>query len=143
MRNNRPVTLTSDIDSRKYFRTLDAALGDMGLPLGAVDKVRAAAVDLEYQHVYVPQSRDHIALERTGDTKPVAYITHQFMAIHPPNGASEFVQLADPDAAPVAPMALATPKTSGRKVAEPAPVSASCPSCFVDLPATGRCDWCD
>src|SRR5690554_5740496 len=103
MRNNRPVTLMSDLDSRKYFRTLDAALGDLGLPLGAVDKVRQVVVDLEYQHVYVPATRDHIALERSGDAKPVAYITHQFMAIHPPNGASEFVQLADPDAAPVTP----------------------------------------
>lgn len=133
----------SDLDSRKYFRTLDAALGDLGLPLGAVDKVRAVAVDLEYQHVYVPQSRDHIALERTGDTKPVAYITHQFMAIHPPNGASEFVQLADPDAAPPARPLAQPAATTGRKAAAPTPASASCPSCFVDLPATGRCDWCD
>ena len=143
MRNNRPVTFSTDLEPRKYFRTLDAALGDLGLPLGAVDKVRQVVVNLEYQHVYVPHTRDHIALERTGDAKPVAYITHQFMAIHPPNGASEFVQLADPDAAPPAPQPLAAPKTSARKAAAPAPASASCPSCFVDLPATGRCDWCD
>lgn len=138
------MTFSTDLEPRKYFRTLDAALGDLGLPLGAVDKVRQVVVDLEYQHVYVPATRDHIALERSGDSKPVAYITHQFMAIHPPNGASEFVQLADPDAAP-APEPVIEPKRTARKTAavEPARASAACPSCFVDLPATGRCDWCD
>lgn len=135
------MTFSTDLEPRKYFRTLDAALGDLGLPLGAVDKVREVAINLEYQHVYVPHTRDHIALERTGDTKPVAYITHQFMAIHPPGGASEFVQLADPDAP--APPPAEPAKPAARKAATAAPVTAVCQSCFVDLPATGRCDWCD
>lgn len=137
------MTFSTDLEPRKYFRTLDAALGELGLPLGAVDKVRQVAVNVEYQHVYVPHTRDHIALERSGDTKPVAYITHQFMAIHPPGGASEFVQLTDPDTAP----AVAEPSQpvipAGRQGVKPAPVSTACPVCFVDLPATGRCDWCD
>lgn len=139
------MTFSTDLEPRKYFRTLDAALGDLGLPLGAVDKVRQVVVNLEYQHVYVPHTRDHIALERTGDAKPVAYITHQFMAIHPPNGASEFVQLADPEEPPAAPEPVVEPKRTARKTTASAPAQTrpACPSCFVDLPATGRCDWCD
>ncbi len=135
-------TSATDNESRTYFRSLDAALGDLGLPLGAVDKVRAAVAGLEYQHVYVPSTREHIALERSGDAKPVAYVTHAFMAIHPPEGASEFIQLQDP--ADVPPVPLRTPARVGKVKNAAPPAPALCPSCYTNLPpATGRCDWCD
>src|SRR5690554_1810998 len=140
----------TDLESRTYFSTLDGALADFGLPLGAVDKVRAAVRILDFEHVYIPDSREHIALESAGSTSPVAYITPLFVAIHPPQGASEWVQIADPetvqepaaDAGAGSNIRRASPRR--RSAGEPARASAvaTCPSCYTNLPATGKCDWC-
>ncbi|MFN3866682.1 MAG: hypothetical protein ACK4MD_08225 [Demequina sp.] len=150
MRNDASVSFTTDLESRTYFSTLDGALADFELPLGAVDKARAAVRFLEYEHVFIPHSRDHVALERAGETTPVAYITRTFVAIHPPGGASEWVQIADPetvaprtaDAGAGSSIRRAAPRR--RSGAEPAPVAAAptCPSCYTHLPSTGTCDWC-
>ncbi|WP_062072478.1 hypothetical protein [Demequina sediminicola] len=87
------MTSAADLDNRTYFRTLDAAMGDLALPLGAVDKVRHVTRDLAFEHVYISQGRDHIALEALGADKPVAYITDQYIALHPQNGQSEWIEI--------------------------------------------------
>ncbi|MFW2513323.1 hypothetical protein ACNI3K_06050 [Demequina sp. SO4-13] len=144
------MSLTTDLESRTYFSTLDGALADFELPLGAVDKARAALRFLEYEHVFIPHSREHVALERAGETAPVAYITRTFVAIHPPDGPSDWVQIAEPESVQAPPadaragsgIRRASPRR--RSAAEPTRVTAvsTCPSCYTNLPATGVCDWC-
>ncbi|MFW7413461.1 hypothetical protein [Demequina sp. SO4-18] len=149
------MSFTTDLESRTYFSTLDGALADFELPLGAVDKARAAVRFLEYEHVFIPDSREHVALERAGESTPVAYITRTFVALHPPGGPSDWIQIAEADQPrpeTVAPRTADARAGSGirrasprrRSAAEPARVTAvaTCPSCYTNLPATGVCDWC-
>ncbi|MFV0632773.1 hypothetical protein [Demequina sp.] len=138
------MTLATDLDSRKYFRTLDAALADLGLPLGLVDKIRAAVTGLDYEHVSIPGSRDHIALELPGVAKPVAYITPMFVALHPLGGEPSFVEIAEPET-----VAAAAPDAGALTFAEPvaavrhdADEPRPCPTCYMGLPLSGICDWC-
>lgn len=93
MRQDSPVTSAADDDHRTYFRTLDAAMADFALPLGAVDKVRDVTRHYQYEHVFIPASRDYIALEALGVAKPVAYITELYIALHPAGGASEWIEV--------------------------------------------------
>ncbi|WP_084105459.1 hypothetical protein [Demequina sp. NBRC 110056] len=134
------MTFAADLDDRTYFRTLDAALADLGLPLGAVDKVRAAVVKVDYEHVSIPSSREHITLELPGETTPVGYITPTFVALHPREGASEFIEIATPAVAAAAAPAPARVKPAKSKLVEPA--VKPCPTCFTGLPLSGICDWC-
>ncbi|WP_084038105.1 hypothetical protein [Demequina sp. NBRC 110053] len=146
------MTFAADLDSRTYFRTLDAALADLGLPLGAVDKVRAAVTRIDFEHVSIPDSREHIALELPGETKPVGYITSTFVALHPRGGASEFIEIAQPRLAqPETEAATADEPTrasarrqpSSRAASKPAePTVQPCPTCYTGLPLSGVCDWC-
>ncbi|WP_152649283.1 hypothetical protein [Demequina flava] len=87
------MTSPTDLEQRTYFRTLDAALADFALGLGAVDRVREVTRDFDFEHVYIPASREYIALEALGQTKPVAFITELYIALHPADGESEWVEL--------------------------------------------------
>ncbi|WP_084130184.1 hypothetical protein [Demequina sp. NBRC 110055] len=188
------MTSALDLEYRTYFRTLDAALADYELPLSAVDKIRDITRGLRYEHVYIPESRQYIALEPLGADKPIAFITSMYVALHPEGGESQFfelpgfadaVQAADAAAqsATAAPSAVvasgavteaaASPSPSDGAMAKasvasalrpialvPEPVKPAprvtnmgigkraeiaelpCPTCFIDLPATGVCDLC-
>ncbi|WP_297081989.1 hypothetical protein [uncultured Demequina sp.] len=134
-------------DTRTYFHTLDGAMADFALSLGAVDRVRDAVRGLDFEHVFIPGTRDYIALEAADAGEPVAYITPTFVALHPRGGSSSFVEIAAPEpVAPPEPAPAAKPAraSAGRKAAAKAsePAVALCPTCFVGLPATGVCDFC-
>ncbi|MDE0572712.1 hypothetical protein ON058_04695 [Demequina sp. B12] len=139
------MTSALDLELRTYFRTLDAALADFALPLGAVDKVRDVTRGLRYEHIYIPESRSYIALEPLGAEKPVAYITSVYVALHPQDGESQWIEL--PGAVADGPLSGSgdTPAAAAApaKPVKPAePVILTCSSCFTNLPATGVCDYC-
>ncbi|WP_084077676.1 hypothetical protein [Demequina sp. NBRC 110057] len=171
------MTSALDLEYRTYFRTLDAAMAEYELPLNAVDRVREIVRGLRYEHVYIPDSREYIALEPLGADKPVAFITALYVAIHPEGGESQFFELpafaqaADAVAASAATVteAAGTPVETDAAAAKAAVASAvrpvepvapapritfqgvgkraeiaemPCPTCFIDLPATGICDLC-
>ncbi|WP_203656412.1 hypothetical protein [Demequina activiva] len=162
------MPVSSDLEPRTYFRTLDAAMADFELPLGAVDRARLAVRGLDFEHVYIPESRAYIALEAHGRTSPVAYVMPHYVALHPADAPSEFVEIAEPeelrlpDAAPAAtttPRAVAPQRARASAVQDTQavtkaerlaaqraratePVATPCPTCFTHLPATGLCDWC-
>ena len=168
MGNDLPVPVSTDLEPRTYFRTLDAAMADFELPLGAVDRARLAVRGLDYEHVYIPQSREFIALEAPGRTSPVAYVMAHYVALHPADAPSEFVEIAEPEEMRL-PESAPAPATAGRAGAREVtrasaastsaaptkaerlaaqraratePVAVPCPTCFTHLPATGLCDWC-
>jgi hypothetical protein len=143
------VPVSTDLEPRTYFRTLDAAMADLELPLGAVDRARAAVRSIDFEHVFIPDSREYIALEAPGRDAPVAYVTPFYVAHHPAHGDSEFVQIAEPAPAapaPTSPAPASAPTKAQRLAAQRArasePVVSACPGCYTHLPATGICDWC-
>lgn len=160
MRNDLPVTATPHLETRTYFRTLDTAMADFELPLRSVDRARLAVRDIEFEHVFIPKSREYIALEVPGRASPVAYVTPHYVALHPADGATEFVEIGDPkemslpesSIANSASISLASSATgsatkevpraaSGARAMEEAGVP--CPTCFINLPITVKCDWCN
>jgi len=151
MGDHSGVNVALHSDTRTYFHTLDGAMADFALSLGAVDKVRDAVRGLDFEHVFIPGTREYIALEAADAGEPVAYITATFVALHPRGGASSFVEIAQPE--PVAapdptPVEKRARASAGRKsratkaTKAPEPAVALCPTCFVGLPATGVCDFC-
>lgn len=122
MRQNLPVTSALDLEYRTYFRTLDSAMADFALPLNAVDRIREIVRNLRYEHVYIPDSREYIALEPLGADKPVAFITPMYVAVHPEGGESQFFELPGfAQAADAAAASAAVTEASGT----PAPSEAS------------------
>ena len=133
-------------------------MADFELPLGAVDRARLAVRGLDYEHVFIPDSREYIALEAPGRDSPVAYVMPHYVALHPADAPSEFVQIAEPEetrlpepgpartaGAKPAP-ASAAPTKAARLAAQRThvtePLAIPCPTCYTHLPATGLCDWC-
>lgn len=149
------MPVSTDLEPRTYFRTLDAAMADFDLPLGAVDRARIAVRGLDFEHVYIPQSREYIALEAPGRTSPVAYVMPHYVALHPADAPSEFVEIAQPAPEPAsqskparasavstAPEPTKAERLAAQRARATEPVATPCPTCFTHLPATGLCDWC-
>lgn len=145
MRNDDgPVSISAEIEPRTYFSSLENALGDFDPPYEALSVIRDVARGLEYTHVYIPESRAHIGLEAAGGGEPIAYIFPGFIALHPRDGVSSFVELPQPlEEAPAPATAKATraAASSPAKAVQAEPVA--CATCFTALPASGRCDYCD
>ncbi|WP_062463892.1 hypothetical protein [Demequina soli] len=128
------MTIAQDIEPRTYFRTLESALADFRPPAENVEMILDAVRGLSYEHVYIPESRAFIALEPAGAARPVAFIAHGYVAVHPEEGENYWVELPAHQAAAKGFAAVAKP------VEEIIP---TCATCFTNLPSTGLCDYCD
>lgn len=96
------------------------------------------------------------AVERTGATRPLDLDLHaaeerlrcyrHFGAELPPDGGRPQLtrRIAPPPAAPRAPRkrAAAAPRTTATRRSAPERPVAICPTCFTQLPVSGRCDTC-
>lgn len=139
------MSTVTDLEPRTYFSTLDNALADFGASYQAIPQILEAVRDLDVAHVYIPESRQHVGLEGSDGGDPVAYIFPTFVALHPRDGVSSFVELPRDaeDHAPV-PVTTHVKRSSAGRAAPVAPAApAMCGRCFVVLPASGRCDFCD
>lgn len=151
------MSISLDLEPRTYYSRFENALADLAPPLEAVPAILEVVRGLRYAHVFIPESRAYIALESDDGGAPIAYVMAHVIALHPRDGVSSFVPVleettAGDDAAaeeaedPGAPCAAApsTPPAPAAPAAAPvvtAPVV--CTGCFTNLPATGRCDYCD
>lgn len=160
------VTIGTDLEQRTYFRRFENALADFAPAVEAVPTILETVRGLSFTHVYIPDNRAFIGLEPDDGGEAIAYIMREFIALHPRDGVSSFVELPQPApveaevaevAADEAPAGAASGSTratrpssakaakSGKaaKPVEAEPEPAMCMSCFTRLPATGRCDFCD
>jgi len=120
-----------DGERRRTFATLDAALEAYQTPLENRPRVRAIAAGLTFSRVWIPSSGSYIGIAGEPGTAAVAYFGKGYADVHRPGGYDrEWLPVSGADAGRV-----------GRAV-NGATVEV-CPTCFTQLPATGKCDQCD
>ncbi len=129
-----------DIEPRTYFRSFESALADFRPPAENIDQIVEVVRDLDFEHVYIPESRAFIAQEPRGGGAAIAYVSHGYIALHPRDGENTWVELPSHQLRAKGFAEVATEVAAASKNAEP--VAATCPECFTNLPATGRCDYC-
>jgi hypothetical protein len=140
MGNDVSVTLAMDIEPRTYFRSFESALADFRPPAENIDQIVDVVRGLDFEHVYIPDSRAFIALEPGDGGTPVAYISHGYIAVHPRDRENFWVELPSHQLRAKGFVDVAREVEAAVRSAEP--VAATCPDCYTNLPATGRCDYC-
>ena len=85
------------------------------------------------------ESRAFIGLEPKGGGSPVAYIAHGYIAVHPREGENHWVELP---ANAMAAKGFATDFAEVSRLVEQA-AAPVCDTCFINLPPTGVCGYCD
>ncbi|MFW2513321.1 hypothetical protein ACNI3K_06040 [Demequina sp. SO4-13] len=74
MREDEGVTNSAELEFCDSFSTVDADLANFSLPLGAADEAGVAVRRLDFEHVFVPHSGEHVAFKRAGKKNPDTYI---------------------------------------------------------------------
>lgn len=121
-----------DGDRRQTFDSLDEALEAFAMPLDNRPRVRQIAAGLSYGRVWIPASGSYIGIAGAPGTAAVAYFGKGYADVHHPGGYSrELLPAHDRDT---------SRGTNERKQPPEPPV---CPTCYTQLPVTGRCDQCD
>ncbi|WP_084127409.1 hypothetical protein [Demequina sp. NBRC 110054] len=134
------MSSSAELEERKYFSTIEDAIADWQPPLDNITAIRDAVRGLEYEHVYIPATREFIALEAAAGAGIVGYVLHDFVSLQPLNGDKMMVPL------PVAgtPQPEPVKKRAKPKKINPVDVVHNlCPTCFTALPATGICAYCE
>jgi len=134
------VSKTPEPEERTYFSTIEDAIADWGPPVENIRPIRDAVQGLGYEHVYIPATREHIGLEAPGGGGVVGYVMPAFVSLQPLGGPTRMVPLPVDGAPAPAPVMLS--KAAAKKAAAEAP-PAVCPTCFMVLPATGVCSYCE
>ncbi|MDN4489247.1 hypothetical protein QQX13_00215 [Demequina sp. SYSU T00068] len=134
---------------REYFASLDRALEAQQLPLENRPLVREIASKIPYDRIYVPrQSRAYIALVEPDSGKIVAAIHSGYVSIHTSvaGALEDYTLYADTEASAWwwIELPVNSIRDGGQTMTAREPRDhGTCPTCFVALPATGRCDTCD
>ncbi|MCP2262815.1 hypothetical protein ACFQHV_00325 [Promicromonospora thailandica] len=116
---------------RGDFDSFDAALEALPVPAAHRPAMRVIAEGLDTTRVWIPSSRSYVAVSAGPGHEASAYFNKGFVDVQQPDGGYERVLMAG----------FSGKQTSSFAHA-PDAAPASCPSCYMQLPATGRCD-CD
>lgn len=107
---------------------------DFQAPLENRPRMRQVAATLEFAEIWIPASRSYIAVaERRGATA-AAYFASGYIDVRRPEGGYETVVL------PVNSLRVGGSSAERRLDLAERP---TCPTCHTQLPASGRCDYCD
>lgn len=134
------MSSSAESEDRTYFSTVEDAIADWQPPLDNITAIRDAVRGLEYEHVFIPASREYIGLEATAGAGIVGYVMPGFVSLQPLNGERIMVPLpveGTPAPAPV------KKKSKPKKVHPVDVVHNLCPTCYTALPATGVCAYCE
>jgi hypothetical protein len=123
-----------DGSRRQRFTSFEAAMEDFQAPLENRPLMRKVAASLEFAEIWIPASRSYIAVaERRGATA-AAYFASGYIDVRKPEGGYDTVVL------PVNSLRVGGSSADRRlDLAE----RATCPTCHMQLPTSGRCDYCD
>ncbi len=133
------MSSSADLEDRKYFPSIEDAIADWQPPLDHITAIRDAVRGLGYEHVFIPATRDFIALEAPAGKGIVGYVMPDFVSLQPLGGETRMVPLpVQGSPAPPAPKAVKAAKVD--KGEEPPKL---CPTCFTVLPSTGVCSYCE
>ncbi|MFC6509821.1 hypothetical protein ACFQBY_15305 [Promicromonospora citrea] len=116
---------------RAHYTSFDAALEALPVPVEHRPHMREVAAALDTAQVWIPASRSYIAVSAGPGIEASAYFHKTFVDVHQEDGG--YVREWVPG--------HRTTRSAGE--AAPAQLPAVCPTCFVQLPASGRCDECD
>jgi hypothetical protein len=115
---------------RTYFQSFDGALEALPVPVEHRVRMREIAGALDRNRVWIPASHSYIAVSPGPGIQASAYFNKSFVDTHKDDGGYEREWMPG--------------HSSGAAVAAAqAPAPRVCPSCFVQLPASGQCDNCD
>ncbi|WP_062202695.1 hypothetical protein [Demequina salsinemoris] len=134
------MSSSAELEDRKYFPTIEDAIADWQPPLDNITAIRDAVRGLAYEHVYIPATREFIALEAPAGAGIVGYVMPDFVSLQPLDGEKQMVPL--PVAGGPAPKPVKK-KAKPKKVHAVDIVHDLCPTCFTALPATGVCAYCE
>lgn len=113
---------------RTHYTSFDAALEALPVPLEHRPRMREIAASLDTTRIWMPASRSYIAVSAGPGIEAAAYFNKTFVDLHQQGGGYEREWM---------PGRRAT-RSAGEVV--PAKRPPVCPTCFVELPASGRCD---
>lgn len=121
---------------RRTFRSFDEALEAFQAPLENRPLMREIAAGLSFTEIWIPASGSYIAVAPARGITAVAYFNRGFVDVRTEDGGYRSVELPvnrlrDGNGSAAAARRMEDP---GRGV---------CPTCFMQLPASGRCDACD
>jgi hypothetical protein len=140
-----PSSDPRDTDRRKYFSSVDAAISDLRIPLENVRAAREVASRVPHDTIYIPlPSRQYVAL-KAGNGSMAAHIDRTFAWVRG-DLAHLLEDLAEPGLGWCkVQFPVAAPREEGGTRSRPGdrPEPPTCDVHFIELPATGVCDYCD
>lgn len=119
---------------RTEYPSLDAAFEALKFPVENRPRMREIAAELDFDLVWAPQARSYIAAgHRDRHAAAAAYFNRGFVDVHLDSGGYTRHEL---------PTAVQRGGGEGRRQGAERN-AATCPTCFLELPANGTCDTCD
>ncbi|MFS0703626.1 hypothetical protein AB6N23_03815 [Cellulomonas sp. 179-A 9B4 NHS] len=116
---------------RQTFTSLEPALESLPVPLENRRRVREIAAGLTFTAVWIPASRSYVAVAEAPGITAAAYINKGFVDVRRPGGGYDRELLPH----------HGTRGRRGPGAHADAPPR-TCPSCHMQLPASGVCDDC-
>lgn len=114
------------------FDSFDAALDALPIPQAHRPAMREIAEGLDKTRIWIPSSRSYVAISPGPGEEVGAFFNKGFVDVQEAGGGYKRVLMAG---------FSGTQTNSFAHAPDAAP--ASCPGCYMQLPATGRCDACD
>ena len=117
---------------RDDFDSFDAALEALPIAMAQRAAMREIAEGLDKTRIWIPSSRSYVAVSPGPGHEVTAFFNKGFVDVQQDGGGYKRVLMAG---------FSGTQTNTFAHAPDAAP--ASCPSCYMQLPATGRCDSCD
>lgn len=123
-----------DGSRRERFTSFEAAMEAFQAPLENRPTMREVAAGLEFGEIWIPASRPYIAVAERRGVPAAAYFSRGYVEVREPDGGYRVVVL------PVNSLRAGGGSVERRlELAE----RATCPSCYLQMPASGTCDCRD
>ncbi len=119
-------------NGRRYFETLDSAFEALPVPIENRIRVREILTALSFDRVWIPNGGQYVAVGLSGSAA-AAYINRGFIEVRLPEGRYEQERFANYGGGSGSSSGLPTVALAAKP----------CPTCNLEMPATGRCDDCD
>lgn len=114
------------------FDSFEAALEALPIPAVHRSVMREIAEGLDKSRIWIPSSRSYVAVSPGPGQEASAFFNKGFVDVQQDGGGYKRILMAG---------FSGTQTNTFAHAPDAAP--ASCPGCYMQLPATGRCDSCD